>query len=286
MREVSAPQPPARPPHRRLCLAVDVEHYSRLDTRTQSAVQSGLVRMLDEAAASTGLDRASWKRQPQGDLEFAVLPEATPEDAVLGPFVHHLAVRLRDRNARPAAPRVRLRLAVDSGVVADAALGHAGPAPVAVARFVNAPQLRNVLAALTAADLAVMVSDRLYQDVVRSGRPDLDPAQYVRAHVRVKEFGGYGWIRVPGHAADDVRSAMAEAPGPWPSTDAEAPGPRPSTDAEAPGPRPLTDADAPSGMALSQYVHQGAAVGRDVVGGLTVGLPVPPPPADGPGPTR
>ncbi|MEU9482419.1 hypothetical protein AB0D83_01885 [Streptomyces decoyicus] len=257
MNEISSPRPPDGLPHRRLCLAADVEQYSRLDTRAQSDVQSELVRMLDEAAALTGLDRAAWRRQPQGDLEFAVLPEATPEGAVLGPFVHHLAIRLRDRNARPAIPRVRLRMAVDTGVVADAALGHAGPAPVAVARYVNAPQLRAVLANLTAADLAVIVSDRLYQDVVRSGRPDLAPAQYVRAHVRVKEFGGYGWIRVPGHASDDVRSAVVEAP----------------------GPKLSPDGDAPSGMTLAQYVHQGAAVGRDVVGGLTVGLPVPPPPA-------
>ncbi|MEU2669343.1 hypothetical protein ABZ622_10775 [Streptomyces sp. NPDC007164] len=261
MKEISPPRPQAGLPRRRLCLAADVEQYSRLDTRTQSAVQSELVRMLDEAAALTGLDRAAWTRQPQGDLEFAVLPEATPEDAVLGPFVHHLAVRLGDRNARPAAQRVRLRMAVDTGVVADAALGHAGPAPVAVARYVNAPQLRAVLATLTAADLAVMVSDRLYQDVVRSGRRDLDPSQYVRAHVRVKEFGGYGWIRVPGHAPDDVRSAVAETPEPSP------------------------DAEAPSWTPPSQYVHQGAAVGRDVVGGLTIGLPVPPPPA-GSGPAR
>ncbi|MHC3816819.1 hypothetical protein [Streptomyces sp. CB02488] len=234
-----------------------MEKYSRLDTRTQSAVQSELVRMLDEAAGLTGLDRTSWTRQPQGDQEFAVLPEATPEDVVLGPFVHHLAVRLGDRNARPGAQRIRLRMAVDSGVVADAALGHAGPAPVAVARYVNAPQLRAVLATLTTADLAVMVSDRLYQDVVRSGRRDLDPAQYVRAHVRVKEFGGYGWIRVPGHALDDVGSAATETPKTNPS--------------------PHTDA--PSLAPLSQHVHQGVAVGRDVVGGLSIGLSVPPPPA-------
>ncbi|MFF5313070.1 hypothetical protein [Streptomyces massasporeus] len=261
MKEIFPPRPPAGLPHRRLCLAADVEQYSRLDTRTQSAVQSELVRLLDEAAELTGLDRAAWTRQPQGDLEFAVLPEATPEDAVLGPFVHHLAVRLGDRNARPAAQRVRLRMAVDTGVVADAALGYAGPAPVAVARYVNAPQLKAVLTTLTAADLAVIVSDRLYQDVVRSGRRDLDPAQYVRAHVRVKEFGGYGWIRVPGQAPDDVRSAVAEAL------------------------KPSPDAGAPSRTTLSQHVHQGAAVGRDVVGGLNVGLPVPPPSA-GSGPAR
>ncbi|WP_329361970.1 hypothetical protein OG896_02575 [Streptomyces sp. NBC_00669] len=242
---------------------MDVEQYSRLDTPSQSAVQGDLVLMLDEAASLTGLDRTGWARQPQGDLEFAVLPEGTSEAAVLGPFVQHLARRLGERNAHPAACRVRLRLAVDTGVVADAALGHAGPAPVAVARYVNAPQLRAVLSALTAADLAVIVSDRLYQDVVRSGQPDLDPAQYVRVHVRVKEFGGYGWVRVPGHTSDEVRSPLAEAPAPQPTPEGRVPSP----------------------AALSQYVHQGAAVGGNVAGGLTVGLPAPHPPS-GPGAAR
>ncbi|MEX3104026.1 MULTISPECIES: hypothetical protein [unclassified Streptomyces] len=256
MNDLSHPRPPDDLAHRRLCLAADVEQYSRLDTRTQSAVQSDLVRMLDEAAASSGLDRAAWTRQPQGDLEFAVLPEATPENALLGSFVHHLAVRLGDRNARPAAQRVRLRVAVATGMVANAALGHAGPAPVAVARYINAPQIRAVLATLTTADLAVIVSDGLYQDVVRSGQRDLDPAQYVRVHVRVKEFGGYGWIRVPGHTPDAVRSAL-----------------EPNSSPETGEPRRAS---------LSQYVHQGAAVGRDVVGGLTVGLPATPPAGSGP----
>ena len=258
MNEPSSPRPPHSTPHRRLCLAADMEQYSRLDTRTQSAVQYDLVRLLDEAATQTGLDRAAWARQPQGDQEFAVLPEATPEAIVLGPFVHHLAACLSALNARPDRPRVRLRMAIDTGVVAHAALGHAGPAPVAVARYVNAPQLKAVLTALTSADLGVIVSDRLYQDVVRFGHPDLDPAQYVRAHVRVKEFCGYGWIRVPGHGPDEVRPSVEAMRGPLSSP-------------HGPAPSPAT---------LSQYVHQGVAVGRDISGGLTVGLPVPPQPAD------
>ncbi|MFH8218362.1 hypothetical protein ACH4C2_04105 [Streptomyces sp. NPDC018057] len=240
---------------RRLCLAADMEQYSRLDTRTQSVVQSDLVRLLDEAAALAGLDRAAWERQPQGDQELAVLPATTPEVTVLGLFVHQLAARLGVLNARTGGPRVRLRLAVDRGVVADAALGHAGPTPVAVARYVNAPQLKAVLTAIRPADLAVIVSDRLYQDVVRSGHPDLDPAQYVRAHVRVKEFGGYGWIRVPSHAPDEVGPVVDGPDGSLP----------PAKDRLSGWPAP------------SQYVHQGVAVGRDVRGGLTVGLPVTPP---------
>ncbi|KQX50818.1 MULTISPECIES: hypothetical protein [unclassified Streptomyces] len=286
MNEPSLRQPDPVP-HRRLCLAADVERYSLLDTRAQSAVQADLVRLLDRAARLTGLDRAGWARQPQGDQEFAVLPESTPEAVVPGAFVTELAAGLGALNSRPGAPRVRLRLALDAGVVADAALGHAGPAPVAVARFVNAPPLRAALAGLTSADLAVIVSDRLFQDVVRFGHPGLDPADYVRVDVRVKEFGGYGWIRVPGHGPDDVRPWVEGTRGEGtrgvrhePSGSA-APSSRPAPSGSSSPSSP--DGSGPGRPALSQYVQQGAAVGRDVNGGLRIGLPVVPPPA---GPRR
>ncbi|WP_030017297.1 hypothetical protein [Streptomyces monomycini] len=246
------PPTPEISPQRRLCLAADMEQYSRLETRTQTVMQADLVRVLDKAATLTGLDRAAWIRQPQGDQELAVLPDNTPEASVLGPFVRHLAAQLAFLNAhRSTAMRMRLRLAVDIGVVEDAALGHAGPAPVAVARYLNAPQLKFVLASVPSTDLVAIVSDRLYQDVVRLGNQGLDPSHYVRTHIRVKEFGNYGWIHVPGHSPD---AAWSGAGG---STAPQSP---PCT----PGPSPAR---------LSQHVNAGVAVGRDVTGGVIVGLP-------------
>ncbi|MFJ6996643.1 hypothetical protein [Streptomyces sp. NPDC003090] len=238
-----------------------MEQYSRLDTVAQSAVQIDLVRVLDDAAALTGLDRSSWARQPQGDQEFAVLPEGVPEATVLGPFVRALASRLAALNAgRVPGDRMRLRLAVDFGVVADAPLGHAGPAPVSVARYVNASQLKAVLAAIESAHLAVIVSDRLYQDVVRLGHRELDPGQYVRAHIEIKEFAGYGWIHVPGHSRDELSGHVTGKIAPAVSATPRVTG----------------------SSAVSQCVQAGVAVGRDVRGGLTVGIPVPTPPP-GPG---
>ncbi|WP_380282021.1 hypothetical protein [Kitasatospora purpeofusca] len=254
MNDISSPHALHNIPHRRLCLAADMAQYSRLDTRAQSAAQADLARLLDEAALLTGLDRAAWARQPQGDMELAVLPDSTSEAEVLGPFVNHLTAGLSELNTCPTVPRIRLRLAVDTGIAADAALGYAGPAPVAVARYVNAPQVKAVLAALTSADLALIVSDRLYQDVVRYGHPGLDPAQYVRVHVQVKEFEGYGWIHVPGHGPDRVRPVLEGMATPLPSAAAPATYRR----------------------KLSQYVHHGVAVGRDVSGGLSVSLPTMP----------
>ncbi|MFG2286787.1 hypothetical protein ACGFOU_12115 [Streptomyces sp. NPDC048595] len=214
-------QPPAQSqpqPHaqeiitRHLCMAADVEKYSRLDTLSQEVIQADLVQVLEEAAVLSGLDRTTWSRQPQGDQEFAVLPPDTPEAVVLGDFVRHLAVRLGERNAnRAEGDRMRLRLAIDLGVARTAALGYSGPAPIAVARYLNAPQLKRVLEVMDSTDLVVIVSDRLYQDVVRLRGQGLDPQRYVRAHIRQKEFNGYGWIHVPEHGPEEVRP-LVDAP--------------------------------------------------------------------------
>jgi hypothetical protein len=198
---------------RRLCLAADIEQYSRFDTPDQQAAQGQLVRMLRAAAERSGLDHSKWSTQPQGDLEFAVLPHGTPEQVVLGEYVTHLAAELGGYNAtRRAAGRMRLRLAVDTGVAATAALGFSGPAPIAVARYLNAPEVKQALAAARSASLAVVVSDRLYQDVVRSRLHGLDQGHYQRIHVQQKGFAGYGWVQLPGEDPQDVRESGPSAP--------------------------------------------------------------------------
>lgn len=205
----------------RLCLAADIEQYSRFDTPDQQAAQAQLARVLRAAAERSGLDHGKWSTQPQGDLEFVVLPPGTPEQLVLGEYVTHLAAELGGYNATlQPARRMRLRLAIDTGVAAMAALGFSGPAPIAVARYLNAPEVKQALTAAGSANLAVVVSDRLYQDVVRSRFHGLDPEQYRRIHVQQKEFAGYGWVRLPGVDPQDVRE-------PWPGAPKD--GPRPPT---------------------------------------------------------
>lgn len=213
-------QPTVRPPDksmpdddRRLCLAADIEQYSRFDTPDQRTAQAQLARMLRAAAERSGLDHGTWSVQPQGDMEFAVLPAGTSEQVVLGGYVAHLAGELGGYNAtRRPSGRMRLRLAIDTGVAATAALGFSGPAPIAVARYLNAPEVKRALAAAGSANLVVVISDRLYQDVVRSRFHGHDPEQYRRIHVERKGFAGYGWVRLPGVYPEEAGGPRPDAP--------------------------------------------------------------------------
>ncbi|MFE9422677.1 hypothetical protein ACFYNO_06930 [Kitasatospora sp. NPDC006697] len=215
----SGPQPDLT---RCLCLAADIERYSRFDTPDQRAVQAELARVMRAAAELSGLDHAKWVTQPQGDQEFAVLPGGTPEPVVLSDFVSHLAAELGGYNAiRPEARRMRLRLAIDTGVAATAALGFSGPAPIAVARYLSAPEVAQALAKTRSASLVVVISDRLYQDVVKSRLNGLDPQQYRRIHVERKGFGGYGWVQLPGTVPHDLPRARRGGSGGEPQSSRE-----------------------------------------------------------------
>lgn len=181
-----------------LCLSTDAQGYSRRNDLGQSQLQADLVRLLDMAATAAGLRRAGWHRQASGDGELAMLPPDEPEAAVLDGFVRALAMLLFGNNQdRRPDDRLRLRLAVDHGPVDPAANGYAGHTIVAVSRLVNAQASRVALTA-SHADLAVVVSDRVYTDLVLGGRTAVTPPEFRRISVRDKEFAEHAWLRVPG----------------------------------------------------------------------------------------
>jgi hypothetical protein len=184
--------------NRYLCLSTDAQGYGQRSDRDQSALQEDLVRLLDEAAETAGLRRSGWLRQPSGDGELALLPPDEAEAPVLDGFVRAAGALLfwRNQDRRPG-DRLRLRLAADHGPVDMAANGFAGRPVVAVSRLVNSRVLKLALATAHA-DLVVIVSDRIYTDLVLGGRTSVTPAEFRMVPVREKEFAENAWLRVPG----------------------------------------------------------------------------------------
>jgi hypothetical protein len=183
---------------RYLCMSIDVEGYGRADDRRQSAVQEELLGLLGVAAEAASLDRRTWTRQGKGDEELALIPATESEPRVVDDFVRELATALWRRNCdRTPAERLRLRLALDHGLVKSAANGFAGRPVVAVSRLVNSQPVRRALA-VTDANLAVILSRRVYADVVLGGHTQLPPAAFREVPVREKELAEEAWLRVPG----------------------------------------------------------------------------------------
>ncbi|MFP3969158.1 hypothetical protein SMC26_43165 [Actinomadura fulvescens] len=179
----------------RLLLAVDIQAYSKRDTREQLLAQRHLSDALDSAAAGVGLDRARWDKQVGGDGELATLPEGVDPAPVAGDFVIRLAAALRGINHdRGAGAPLRVRLSLHHGTLTAGPFGPAGDAPIVVQRLLDAGPLRRLLVDEPGRDLAYVVSDSLYEDVVLTGFCALPPAGFQAIKVMAKGAAFRGHI--------------------------------------------------------------------------------------------
>lgn len=184
---------------RSLCLGVDMKGYGSADDITQAEWQRALLECLDLAAAWAKIDRPQWRKQPNGDGELALLPDDGAEPRVVDDFVRELDRVLADYNrGRAAHQRLRLRFALHHGVAYLGANGTPGQGVVQVSRLLNSKPAHEALEAAPEAHLAVILSTRIYDDVVLQRHTSLRPTDFCRVQVVEKEFTADAWVRVPG----------------------------------------------------------------------------------------
>ena len=212
-------------PDRRLLISADMEGYSRRTNSLQHRAQATFQKVMGDATAELGLERVNWLIQRGGDGELAILPPGTSERLVISRLVPVVArlLRLHNEGLSPEA-RVRLRIAVHQGLVhLDGDNGYPGDAVVHVCRLVDAPAIKEALRRFQGAVAALIVSDHMYQDVVRH-YPDLRPEQFAPIVVELpeKRFSAQAWIYVPGENATVISDA-AGPDGPDPKQPERAP---------------------------------------------------------------
>ncbi|MEU1625957.1 hypothetical protein ABZ746_11670 [Streptomyces sp. NPDC020096] len=189
---------------RRLWLAVDMVGYGKLPDPEKAEAQAALRRLLDSAAQRTGLQMDTWDTQTAGDGQISAIPAAESEGKVVDEFVRHLWALLQNHNAR-ALPdaHLRLRLAIDQGPYEKAPNGWGAHSPVFVSRLVDSRPIRESLTQTPTADLALILSDRVYQDVIATGSTTLNTRYFSRVEANGKsgEDAIPAWIWVPGSPA-------------------------------------------------------------------------------------
>ncbi|QBI53615.1 hypothetical protein [Streptomonospora litoralis] len=214
----TVPQP-ANPGIRRLCINADVKNYSGQDDVGQLEVQRALPELLTAACERAGLDRAFWARQEQGDGELALLPPGIDEAYTISGLVRELRVGLFHYNRhRSERSRMRLRLAAHEGITYLADSGYAGDAVVTVSRLCASAAVKDALAADARADLALIVSDRVYADVVSQNVFDLFSADFTEVAVSepAKGFAARAWVYLPGRpptGPDEAAGSAGAGPG-------------------------------------------------------------------------
>lgn len=200
-----------RPAVHRTMLAVDVSGFGARGRTVQEAVRRGLYDALIRAFAECGIpwtdDWDGTYHEDRGDGLFVLIPHGVPNGRVVGSLPHVLAGQLRRHN-KAAAPDavIRLRAAITSGEVSNDGNGVMGDGLVLAFRLLESTALREELRRRPG-ELALIVSDRFYQDVVRDD-PVCDPDSYREVAVDVKEVHGKAWISRPDHPKPQPRRSF------------------------------------------------------------------------------
>jgi hypothetical protein len=134
---------------------------------------------------------------------------------VIDRFPAALADVLRNVNRDPDPDaRLRMRLAVHYGLVQSAAGGYAGNGVVTAARMVNSDTARNALRACPTADLVVLLSSSLYNDVVVQRHTTfLSTTDFREVTISNKTFHSSVWLHIPGHDVHRLQLDEPETPG-------------------------------------------------------------------------
>jgi hypothetical protein len=177
----------------RMGFAVDIVGYSSRPAPVQDHAQQRLARLTDEVLADLSIEVSQTAQQHSGDGVMVFLPATAEIHRALPTLLHSWQDRLAADNRR-FEDRLRLRVSTVVGLVRLAALGFSGGTVIELGRLLDCDALRGELAARPALDLAVLVSGKLYDYVVREGHPGLTPTSFQHQQVLLKEYRGDAWL--------------------------------------------------------------------------------------------
>lgn len=181
---------------KRLGFVVDVVSYGQRSVPEQERVQDRLQSLLRAVVADVGDDFDQVDRDSgTGDGMVVFLPTGRDPAELLPPLLRSVAARLADDNAADQ-DRIRLRMAVGTGLVARGCNGFAGPLVVNISRLVDSEPLRRAAARHPDADLVVLVLDVLRKEIVVPGYLPLVADSVALVDVAMKEFVDRAWLWV------------------------------------------------------------------------------------------
>jgi hypothetical protein len=181
-----------KPQHRGM-FALDIASFSRRDPDLQLYLRTTLYHIAEESCAAAGICWANCYREDRGDGFLVITPAELSIDNLLNGFVTNLRTSLRKNNkVASASAQLALRMAIHAGYVYLDDHGAAGTAVTHLTRLLDAPAFR---AGLTSrSELALIVSDYLYQEIIGYAPGHIDPCAFQALTVEVKETISIGWI--------------------------------------------------------------------------------------------
>lgn len=163
-------------------------------------MRAAMYASFDEAYAAVGVEPGHVHQEDRGDGILAALRPDVPPTLMVGRWVDTLYESLREHNAG-RDPRLRLRVGMNAGLVLDDGEGLVGRAVDLACRLCDSAAAKEVMARADDADLLVVVSGWLYDNVVSEGGRYVEPGHYRPARVRAKETDETAWFHIPRRSA-------------------------------------------------------------------------------------
>ncbi|WP_026410876.1 LuxR C-terminal-related transcriptional regulator [Actinomadura oligospora] len=171
-------------------------------------VRSALFGALRSGFGAARIPWADVHHEDRGDGALVIAPPDAAPEVLVGPVVTEIARQVRRHNRLSSAiGQLRVRIALHVGYVLRDRHGFCGHALVLPFRLLDAGPFKQKCTE-RAAEVGVILSDYLYDEMVRNGV--LDPGDYLPQSVHVKETVAQGWIRLlgePSAPSDPLTSA-------------------------------------------------------------------------------
>lgn len=196
-------------------LAVDIERFTRAEWTDpiRARLRGRLHQLLEHALSQAGVDLSQTHCSDTGDGVLLLAAAEVPTTRLLHPLVTAFAEQLASTNrSASAVERLRVRLAVHAGEVIQDPYGHTGQSLNYVSRLVDARAGRAILEAVPEADAVVLVSEQLYDGVVKHAYEGIDPAVYQPIWVSEKETSTRAWVHLPGVPSQPELTRLPRVP--------------------------------------------------------------------------
>ncbi|MEV6959058.1 hypothetical protein AB0M97_07620 [Streptomyces sp. NPDC051207] len=205
-------------PVSRTILLLDIERFSDRDDVEQAYLRRMLYDITDRALESAGIDETLRLRADRGDAVMELIDANAPVTALLRALLTEVPAQLRQINRMASrSAQIRLRGVVATGWVAvDLQGGWVGSDLNRACRLLDADLLRAALRERPD-DLALCVSDALYQGVVRHDHPGVPASEFHPVTLDSKNGPLRAWLHGPLPAAADPENHCSggteQAPG-------------------------------------------------------------------------
>ena len=181
-------------------VGVDINGFTRpdRDDDIRRFLHLALYGMVATALRQSDIPWEDCFHEDRGDGILIVIPPSISARGVIDPFLGNLRklIRLHNHACQPAA-KIKLRVAAHIGPVDLDEEGFVSSVVNHMARMLDARRLKRSLD-LPAAELAFIVSEYVYENVVCRYPTLLNPADFQAIRFQVKATRAKAWICLPG----------------------------------------------------------------------------------------